>query len=153
MMSLVIGATARMNTSGDNGRRMAQTRDELVQQASLIRSKIIACTVQYPGGNNGLGFRLQFPAAPVSGAVADALCPGNPNVSKSLWNPADGTYMPRQLAGFSAWGIAHDATSMRISITTTSGAQHDLAALTNAALKFGSQATLTGSTLTIIIAS
>lgn len=152
LISLTIGAAARMNRSSDNGQRMAQSRDEIVQQASLIRSKLIACAIQYPGGNNGLGYRAQFPAAPGTGAVADVLCPGNPSVNKTIWTAADGSFVPRQMSGFSTWSFAHDATSMRISITATGSTSYTTAALTNAALKFGAQASLVGSTLTIVIA-
>jgi hypothetical protein len=152
LLSLTLMVIARMNSQGVDGRRMAETRDEVVQQAGLIRSKLLACTIAFPGGDNGLGFRLQFPAAPVSGLVADTLCPGNPNANKAVWSQGDGVYMPRTLTNLSAWRIAHDATSVRISVTAQSGGWA-LAALNNAARRLGPQATVSGSTLTVVIAN
>ena len=153
LLSLTMMMLARMNVGRGDGERMANTRDELVNQASLIRAKLIACTVQYPGGDNGLGYRPQLPSTPATGLVSDALCPGNPGANKSLWTASDGIYAPRTLMGLSAWRYTHDATSARISVTAVSGGHTTTAALTNAALRFGAQASVTGTTLTIVIAN
>lgn len=151
--SISLAALSRSSRGVAEGRRMGELRDELASQASLIRSKLIACTVSYPGGDNGLGYRLQLPATPGGGKVSDALCPGNPNTNKSIWSSVDGIYSPRQLAGFGDWTYTHDATSARIAITASSGGNVTSAALVNAALRFGSQASVVGSTMTIVIAN
>lgn len=151
--SVSLAVLARSSRGVAESRRMADLRDEIVSQASLIRSKLIACTVSFPGGDNGLGYRLQLPATPSTGKVADALCPGNPNLNKSIWSSGDGIFAPRQLAGFGDWTYTHDATSARIAITASSGGNVSSAALNNAALRFGTQASVAGSTMTVVIAN
>ena len=150
--SVVMVAWARLGNQATDGKRVAQLRDSVVSQASLIRSKQMSCTTTYPGGNNGLGFRLAFPAAPVSGLVADLLCPGNPNTNKSLWSTADGIYAPQTLNGLSAWSYSHDAASIRIIISVTGSGNVPTAALNNAVLRYGPQASMANGTLTILIA-
>lgn len=151
--SISLAVLARSGRGVAESRRMADLRDEIVSQASLIRAKLIACTVSYPGGDNGLGYRLQLPATPGSGKASDALCPGNPNTNKSIWTPVDGVYAPRALAGFGDWAYTHDATSARITITASSGGNVTSAALNNAALRFGTQASVVGNTMTVVIAN
>lgn len=153
ILSLTIAALARVNGQGADGKRMADTRDEVIQQVNLIRAKLIACSVYFPGGDNGLGYRLQLPVTPTSSLVVDAVCPGNPNTNKSIWSLSDGVYMPRSLTGLSSWSYKHDASSARISITAVSGGNAMTAALNNAALRFGVQASVSGSTLTLLIAN
>jgi len=151
--SAILMAWARVGNQNNDGKKMASLRDEVVGQAGLIRSKLLACTILYPGGNNGLGFRLAFPVTPASGLVSDLLCPGNPNTNKSLWTSSDGVFSPRQLNGFSVWSYTHDVTSVRISITATGSGNVPTAALNNSLLRLGSQASITGSTFTVVVAN
>jgi len=153
LLSLTMALLSRMSSSGNSGRIMASNRDELAQQISLIRSELLACTVSYPGGDNGLGFRAAWPAPPVSTLVADVLCPGNPNTTKSIWDPSAGLHAPRTLQGFTPWSYMHDVSSVRITISATSGGAMSTATLNNVALRFGSQATVNGATLTVVIAN
>lgn len=154
LTSLSLMALARMGGKSADSKRMAEMRDEVVTQANLIRAKLIACTVSFPGGDNGLGFRPQLPNTPASGVVDDVACPGNPNANKSIWAPAQGIHAPRRLSGLGAWHYTHDAMSARISISTAAGGGNvSQAALNNAALKFGTQSTVTGNTLTVVIAN
>jgi hypothetical protein len=151
--SVVMTAWARLGNQAADGKRVADLRDAVVAQASLIRSKLLACTMTYPGGNNGLGFRLAFPAAPTGGLVADLLCPGTgTNINKPLWSTSDGIYAPRTLNGLSAWSYAHDAASIRIRISATGSGNVPTAALNNAALRYGAQASVSNGTLTVLIA-
>lgn len=154
LTSISLMVLSRMGGKSADSKRMAELRDEVVSQATLIRAKLIACAVSYPGGDNGLGFRPQLPVTPVSGAADDVLCPGNPNPNKSIWAPGDGIHAPRRLTGLGAWSYSHDATSARISISTAPGGGNVAqAALNNAAQKFGAQSSVTGSTLTVVIAN
>ena len=152
LISLSIAALSRANTASDAGRKQAEVRDDLVQQAELIRAKLIACSLNYPAGDNGLGFRLAFPARPTSGEVPDLQCPGAPIGQTSLWLGNDGIYAPKRLVGLSTWQYAHDATSMRISISITSSTPYLTAGMNGAALKFGAQATVSDGVLTITLA-
>jgi hypothetical protein len=133
-----------------SGQQMADVRDSVLAQANLIRSKIIACTINFPAGNNGLGFRLPYPAPPGSGLVSDLDCPGAPTGAQGLWRGDDTIFMPPPPRGMSAWTFAHDATSIRISITATDLSTPVTAALDNVARRIG-QATYSTSTNTLAI--
>lgn len=161
IMSLSIMVVSRMGNKTNDSKRMVEVRDEVTNQVALIRSKLIACSVFYPGGNNGLGYRPQLPITPIAGVlsnvadgyVVDVLCPGNPNANKSIWSSSDGVYMPRKLTGLGDWKYIHDATSARISVAAIGAGAINLSALTNVALRIGSQASVTGSALTVVIAN
>jgi hypothetical protein len=144
---------ARTKNASDAGRRQAEVRDDLVQQAELIRSKLIACSLNYPAGNNGTGIRVTYPATPVNLEVGDLACPGAPVGSTALWSGSDGIYAPKLLIGFSTWKFSNDSSSMRIAITINSPTPSVQAGLQSAALKLGGQASTTAnSVLTLTIA-
>ena len=87
----------------------------LVAQASLIRSRILQCGIEYPEGDNGTGFRPPYPAEPnPSPSVSLLTCPGS---GQSLWDSADAVSMPTQVSGFSSWSYSNDAVGMSISTT------------------------------------
>jgi hypothetical protein len=142
LLSLTIAAVSRNSINADAGRRQAEVSDALVQQVEVIRSKILACGLTYPAGNNGLGYRLAFPAVPSSALVADLQCPGAPTGQKELWAGQDGIYAPQVPMGLSAWQFQHDAASMRISIQIASSTPYLTAGMKAAARRLGPQALL-----------
>lgn len=91
--------------------------NRIVSQASIIRSRILACGIEYPQGNNGSGFRAQYPAATTAVDIALLTCPGANNAN--LWTLLDGLSSPPVLAGFSNWSYVNDGTSLRITIQPT----------------------------------
>lgn len=143
LCSVVVAGLSRATINADAGRRQAEVSDTLVQQVEIIRSKILACGIAYPAGNNGLGYRTAFPASPGSGLVADLQCPGAPNGAQALWSGQDGIYAPREAVGLSAWQFAHDASSMRISIEVTRATPYLTAGMASAGRRLGLQAQVT----------
>ena len=150
LISISMAVLARSNSTSDSGRKQAEVRDDLVQQAELIRAKLIACSVNYPAGNNGTGLRATYPATPVNSEVADLVCPGAPAGATALWSGLDGIYSPKVLTGFSTWKFSNDTTSMRIVITINSSTPSLQAGLRSAALKLGEQANTTANSVLIL---
>jgi len=116
-------------------------------QASLIRSKILQCAIEYPMGDNATSYRKSYPGGALGASVDSLVCPGS---AQNLWSMNDGIAMPTVTAGFGQWQYANDATSMRILITSTTSDR--TAILQSIANKLGTQASVTGATLTWVIA-
>lgn len=112
-------------------------------QAALIRSRVLACAIDYPAGDNGSGFQPRYPAAPTATAVSTLLCPGS---GRNLWNGDDGVNLPPALSGVAPWSYVNDATSIRIAVTAGNGERAAL--LVDAAAQLGPQAVVAGNTLT-----
>lgn len=91
--------------------------NRLVAQASIIRSRILACAIEYPQGNNSTGFRAQYPAATTSTDISTLTCPGANNAN--LWTLLDGLSPPPVLVGFTNWSYTNDSSSLRITIQPT----------------------------------
>jgi hypothetical protein len=154
ILSLTVMVASRMAGRTADANRMSDMRDEVVSQAHLIRSKLISCMVSYPAGDPSTLDVL--PATPASGVPVSVLtCPGDPATDKSLWKPVDGIFAPRPLSGLSTWVFIHatPSTAASISISAVGGGNPTSAALNNAALRFGAQARVIGSTLTVDIAN
>lgn len=123
----------------------------VVAQASLIRSKLNACAVEYPSGDNGNGFRPPYPASLVPASVATRMCPG---AAINLWSMGDAVSFPPTPAGTGGWQYVNDATSLRILLTSNTA---EMAALLGpAAARLGPQASTSGTspnvTLTWVLA-
>jgi hypothetical protein len=154
LLTAVSLATARLHNAANTGERVERVREELLQQASLVQGKLIACMASWPGGDNGTGYRVAYPAALTATAVSALACPGAPAALQPLWHGADGVLPPRQMPDFGAWSYVNDATSMRVSITAANSYPYTTAALASAALRLGStQASISGSTLTIVLSN
>jgi hypothetical protein len=151
VMSLTLRMLAAQHQAGDAGLKEAALRTAVVEQVELIRAKLIMCASNYPAGNNGLGYRLPYPAAPASGLVSDLQCPGAPAGWQTFWNGTDGVFAPKPLQGMSAWSYVHDATGIRVAISVQHSTSSLQAGLRSAALALGSQASVAGSTLTVTL--
>lgn len=117
-MSLVAVAVSRSGDDQAERRFVSEAQRVVLHQGELVRAQILLCGTMYPGGNNGSGFRVRYPAAPVSGLVRDLECPGVPSGgNRNLWSGARGVTLPPPPRGMQEWRYANDATSMRIWIT------------------------------------
>jgi hypothetical protein len=111
----------------------------VLDQWRLIRGRIIACAINYPGGNNGTAYRVRYPAATTPVAVSTLTCPGQTGAN-NIWSGTGGLTLPAAPSMFNAWTYVNDTTSMRITISAN-----------NASNPTGPNATRSGSTLTIVL--
>lgn len=142
-LAMVAGLMARMQSARDAGAQMAESRDQLIAQASLIRSKLLSCAAMYPTSSAAIPFNA-FPADADSD-VKDLLCPGAPAGANGLWLADDALSAPTSPRGFSGWRYTRDASHViRLSISVTSGVTAHKSALSNAAIRLGSSASIDG---------
>lgn len=128
-----------------------ENRVALLEQSTLIRSRIIGCTVSFPGGDNGTGFRLPYPAATTAVAVRDLTCPGQSGAN-NLWSGTGGLTLPAPPRIFNNWTFVNDATSMRISISAkTPGDLNTRAVMDFVVARLGASASRTGDTMTVVL--
>jgi len=151
LITIVLGALLAASLSGGTSVASMMANNNasqmIVAQAGLIRSRILQCGTEYPSGNNGTAFRVIYPAATGLTNVSALTCPGN---ATNLWSQSDGVAMPVSISGFTAWQFANDATSMRL--TTTSTTTDRTAILPNVVTLLGAQSSYAGSTLTWTLA-
>lgn len=148
LLSVLMALASRSLSSLDNGRTRADVREQVISQAEIIRLKLSDCAISYPGGNNGTAFRVAYPAKPASGLVKDLVCPGS---GVSLWSGKDGVFAPVTIVGFGDWTYANDGASMRIGLTQSSASLARYAGMSSAAAKYGSSATVSGMTFTLVL--
>ena len=150
-----------VNTSRDNvtSQGAYRTAEKLYSQVSLIRSAIVQCSLEYPGGGgdlNGDGVinssdnpNNPYPVDPTDannpfGAaandqVSNVTCTGAPSGQEVLFgSSANGTarFLPAQVTGFSNWVYINDSNGVRIQTIAPSTAE-GLAAITRLQAKFG----------------
>ncbi|MFD2274151.1 hypothetical protein ACFS07_32610 [Undibacterium arcticum] len=99
MLSMVALVAAKMSRSGGQQQWNFETRNTLLDQSKLIRSRVIGCGIAYPSGNNGTGFHARFPATAGTGLVSDLVCPGQP-APNNLWTGVGGMTLPSVPGGF-----------------------------------------------------
>lgn len=119
VLAVVAGAITLASRGGAQQARSAGNVQLLYVQAQLIRTRIIKCAFDYPGGNNGTGFHLSLPGAATDTPVSALTCPGAPVAVAGLWNGTDAVWLPDTPDGFSAWTYRNDATSARLFIQAT----------------------------------
>lgn len=151
IMSLAIAALARMRNGADNGVQMEKVKETLVQQADLIRSKLLVCATSFPNGDNGSGVHPTYPATPSSGLVKDLACPGQGAVIGNLWKGTDGIYEPPSIVELTGWQYINDATSVRITNSASASYAPILAGFTNAGKSIGPQASVSSGSITVTI--
>lgn len=152
LMSVVTLFWVRDGQGFANGQNQAKVRDDLISQFETIRMKVFDCVLSYPGGNNGLGMRPAYPAAPASGLVQDLICPGAPVGAQSIWGGQDGVFYPPRIRGMGPWRYAHDAQSVRVFAQPTDA--QDLVAnagMVRAADRYASQASVSGGVITFVL--
>ena len=128
-----------------------ENRLALIDQFGLIRSRVIACAVTYPGGDNGTSYRTPFPAAMTRTVVRDLTCPGQPGAN-NLWSGTGGLSLPAPPSLYSDWRFVNDAASMRLEISArVGGSAIARGVLDGIASRLGNQASRSGDTLTIVL--
>ena len=132
-------------------RLFQETREQMVAQRDLIFNTLILCRTIYPAGNNGTGFRQQYPATPADGLVSSLVCPGQSPAS--IWSSDQQSMSPRPVPGFGPWTYSNDVTSMRITTTSVNpGSQFHQDLMDAVIKKIGSsQAVRSGDTLTVTL--
>lgn len=88
----------------------------VVAQASLIRSSVLACPLEYPSGNNGTGFNVSYPKAITPVNAVDLVCPG---ASANLWTLNDGASSPVAPNGFGQWTYINNSSGIKISLVAS----------------------------------
>ena len=152
MLSIVALSYSQITRSAAVSQHNYDSRQSIINQYQIIRSRIISCAIQYPGGNNGTGFHIQYPATPTGNLVSNLTCPGQSG-SNNLWTGTGGSQLPLVPPEFNNWTYVNDATSIRISLTAKIGTT-DLGAMGMInwlANRLGSSASIVGPTLTIVI--
>ena len=151
VMVAVSVAAARLRNAAETGAQVERLRDDLLQQVRLIQAKLVDCMVNFPGGDNGTGHRVAYPAAATTKAVTALTCPGAPAAQQALWGGTDAVMPPVEMVDFQPWQFTNDATSMRLSITARNSYAPTTAAMTNVALRLGTSASINGTTLTVVL--
>lgn len=150
MGAAVLAAVLSVSLLGDTGvtRMLAgnNAAQQAVAQASLIRARLLQCSNDYPTGNNGGAYRLSFPRADTATLASALTCPGN---ALNLWNWSDGVAMPSAMTGFGSWYYTNDATSMRLTLTSTVSDRASLVPTVVSLL--GAQASQSGTSPTITL--
>jgi hypothetical protein len=139
--------------SAGDVRYFQESKDAILGQKDLIVGRLITCRVMFPNGDNGTGYRVQYPAAAVPTSISELRCPGEA-VGASLWSGENRVLQPGPIPGFTEWHFTNDSASARLQIaavSATSQLHRDLLALV--AERIGAQASISGGTLTIAIAS
>lgn len=150
LLSLATAAAARWQSAQDSGARMVSARDALLEQSSLIRSKLLSCAAMYPTSSIPGAFS-GFPADADS-EVSGLTCPGAPAGFDSLWQNADALAAPTPPRGFSPWRYTRDASDViRLTITQTDSSVANANALASAAKRMGASATIVSNTLLLRI--
>lgn len=123
----------------------------LLDQATLIRGRIIGCAVSFPGGDNGTGFRLQYPAALVATPVRDLTCPGQTGAN-NLWTGTGGLTLPAPPKVFTDWEYENSGSGLIISIRSTSSTDTTTqGVMDNIAMRLGPSASRVGDKLIFVL--
>lgn len=148
LVAFQLSKTSRTNAQGDVN---FQNRAALLDQYHLIRSRILACGINFPYGDNGTTFRIRYPATPGSGLVRDLTCPGQ-DPPNNLWTGLNGLILPAEPPALNPWRYENDATSMRLSIQARSASDtHLLGVMDQVVSTIGSAASRSGDVLTVVL--
>lgn len=142
-MVVLIASVSFMILKGTDTSNVLNTTsvtNTLVAQAGLIRSRILACGIEYPAGNNGTSYRTQYPAGTAATNASALTCPGAANAN--IWTLLDGLNAPNTVSGFGNWQYYNDGTNMRITIVANT--QDRINMLNTLVRMLGPQASITG---------
>jgi hypothetical protein len=144
-------AFSRLNRGTAQAQSNQVNYSKLLDQISLIRNRIVLCTISYPSGDNGSGSRISYPSTPASKLVSDLTCPGQSGFN-NLWVGTGGLTLPSPPIAYGPWMYANDAVSMRITITgVVAGDPIMRGILDRVVVQIGSSASRSGDILSIII--
>ena len=123
--------------------------DALVLQSSVATTAILGCGSAYTKGDNGDSASAtdakRFPKT--ESRLENVQCPGAPANAKFILKGRDGAFVSSLPAEFGAWSYSNSPAGLSFSVQANSA----LAAIAtrNAMKRIGSNATLTGSTLSV----
>lgn len=139
LMAVFVGAVALVQNDTSSYSTITRVSSELNGQASLIRSQVSACVLQYPSPSNSggrpypisysragtstaiaMGTEITIAAAdPVSNLRFDLECPNAPASRRALFGGFDGVFMPATPAGFLPWTYTMASATGEIYIEAT----------------------------------
>lgn len=116
-------------------KQVAEIRADVLSQVHLVRGRIIRCVINFPGGNNGTGNFVQFPAGE-DVLVSSLTCPGAPSGANAMWGGVRGAFLPLPPDNFEEWTYTLDATGVRVILSPSSDTTLTSAVLSQVASKF-----------------
>lgn len=135
---------AAFSRSQAEAKWMTDTKQNILDQITLIRQRLSMCGIQYP---YGIG-TAKYPATPASGKVADLDCPGDPSANKNLWSGRDAIFLPPPPAGFAEWRYLNDGSAISF-YTESSGDVTENNVLDNATRRMGTEVVRSGNRMTV----
>jgi len=130
----------RVNVSSQVGSKIAE---ELSVQVNVIRSAIMECAIEFPGGGGDLDadgdidttdnpnnpypvkptFTYNPEGAKANDQVRNLSCTGAPSGSRNIFQGSKnkGRFLPPPPAGFAEWTYINDASGVRIQIVGDNG--------------------------------
>ena len=149
LMAAIAAATISMARTNSVANYIFNTTSSVYAAANVISTKIRYCPLSFPGGDNGTGYAIQYPGATTEVLVVSLVCPGRS--AYTLFTGGDGVFLPQTPAQFTGWTYLNDSLGVRIKLVSDGSDAHN-AILANVAAKFTTtEASLSGSTLTIWI--
>lgn len=111
---VVVGIGAVMDRN-QRGISIAESTTRARDQLTTIRDALTLCRVTWPGGNNGTGFNVNYPATPGAGTWGDVsaiICPGP---SANLWTALN-ISLPPAPNWVSGWQYQNSASGILLKI-------------------------------------
>lgn len=154
--AVALGITWMSSDAGGVGATQAAAVQALYStlkaQTETIRARVAQCVIENPSGNNGTGYKPEYPGAPVPVALSTIVCPGAPPASSAIWSGRDGVFVPQPPAAFAGpYAYVNDALGVRITLSASVASDRAAAAAgQRLAQRYGSsQASWSASTLTV----
>jgi hypothetical protein len=115
------GMIARTAMEQANVSLVQRVSAELINQATMIRQSVNACTLKYPIPNS------PYPAAPASNQARDTICPNHPdaglvapaNAQAKVFNGSNGAFLPPPPPGWGEWQYVVSGSTISIQISAT----------------------------------
>lgn len=154
--AVALGISWMSSDAGGAGATQATTVQALYStlksQTETIRARVAQCVIENPSGNNGTGFKPEYPGAPVPVALGGISCPGAPPAAAAVWSGRDGIFTPQPPGAFAApYAYVNDALGVRVMLVAAfAGDKAAAAAAERLVSRYGpGQAGWSSSTLTV----
>lgn len=151
---VLLGITAAVvlvssNRSSNADQQWVAT-SKIIAQANLLRQKILDCAGQ--NGNNGTSTHSAYPLGSAIDQVTTVALLTCPYSSQNLFSGTDGVFLPPAPTGFATWQYLNSSTAgvqLQLTATTFTGYASVFAKVVQT---FGSSASTSGNTFTLVIA-
>lgn len=146
LLALVATAIGTMSRGPDmaSGVGVEAAAMQIVGQTAGPMAQLALCAMSWPLADNGTGFHPRYPGG--SGTVRSRDCPGT---GARIFDVTNGFVMVAPPPGYAGWDYVNDAASVRITLTANDAGH--VPALVRAAQKIGPAASVTGSTLSVMV--